>query len=86
MQQERNRPDTWENIRTNIVPTLAVSAAIVSIISSWVYFKFTLNAHEVRISALEAKQELNDSQWAKVQSDISGINAKMDIVLKKLNY
>ncbi len=86
MTHQENNTNGWDVLKSSVGPSLAIAAMNVSIISSWVYFKFPRGDHEVRIKALESRQDEQSSQWAQVQANISGINAKMDIVLKKLNY
>ena len=53
---------------------------IVSIIFSWSYFQFTLSSLDARVTEVELKANTIDG----VGGDIKAINAKLDIILRKV--
>lgn len=57
-----------------------VVMVIVSIIFSWSYFQFTLSNLDSRVKQVELKANTIDG----VSGDIKGINAKLDIILRKI--
>lgn len=57
-----------------------VVMVIVSIIFSWSYFQFTLSNLDGRVTQVELKANTIDG----VGGDIKAINAKLDIILRKV--
>ena len=57
-----------------------VVMVIVSIIFSWSYFQFTLSSLDARVTEVELKANTIDG----VGGDIKAINAKLDIILRKV--
>jgi hypothetical protein len=73
-----------ENTKTTLFDSVKenwqVVMVIVSIIFSWAYFQFTLSTLSARVTSVENKAVVIDG----ISGDIKGINAKLDIILKKV--
>ncbi len=81
--EEKQTIDFWLQFRKN----WPVVLVIVSIISSWTYFQFQLNnlssklnEDELKIASLDAQFNTN---FTELKSSISGIDAKVTILLDK---
>ncbi len=68
--------DFFSQLRKN----WSVVVVVGGIIFSWAYFQFQLTSLTERVTSVEIKASAIDG----VSGDIKGINAKLDIILKKI--
>ncbi len=77
--QDRTSFDFFEQLRKN----WGVILVVCGIISSWAYFQFQLGSLTTRVSAVELKASTSDADLASIKASISGIDAKVSILLDK---
>ncbi len=75
-ESSNTRIDFFEQLRKNWPVILFIGC----VISSWTYFQFQLTNLTTRVAAVEQEA----SAIGGVSGDIKGINAKLDIILKKI--
>ena len=80
--------DTQEkNLLQAVKENFTLIIAVISLISSWAYFQFSISQLKIdlghansRIDSVEVKANTIDS----VQGDLKAINAKLDIIVRKI--
>lgn len=75
-------PETEDTIDffSQLKKNWSVVMVVGGIIFSWAYFQFQVSNLTDRVAAVELKAAAIDS----ISGDIKGINAKLDIILKKI--
>ncbi len=71
--------DFFEQLRKN----WGVILVVCGIISSWAYFQFQLSNLTTRVAAVELKAAAIDGSLTEIKASISGIDAKVTILLDK---
>lgn len=78
---EKKEIKNAENFMGIMFKNWHIVLVVVSIIFSWAYFQFTLKTIEVRVAGLELKMKEIET----INGDIKAINAKLDIIIRKID-